>query len=98
MLKNKTLSWIGIILITVIFLIFKEEWSWSTKYPKEFILPFSDWINFFMEKFVSKFGLVFLKCFLGFEFTYKRCAMALTQFALDSSNFFSHPRSLFVCR
>ena len=24
-LKNKTLSWIGIILITVIFLIFKEE-------------------------------------------------------------------------
>ena len=59
-LKNKTLSWIGIILITVIFLIFKEEWSWSTKYPKEFIIPFSDWINFLMEKFVSKFGWFFL--------------------------------------
>ena len=59
-LKNKTLSWIGIILITVIFLIFKEEWSWSTKYPKELIIPFSDWINFLMEKFVSKFGWFFL--------------------------------------
>ena len=58
--KNKTLSWIGIILITVIFLIFKEEWSWSTKYPKELIIPFSDWINFLMEKFVSKFGWFFL--------------------------------------
>ena len=59
-LKNKTLSWIGIILITVIFLIFKEEWSWSTKYPKEFIIPLSDWINFLMEKFVGKFGWFFL--------------------------------------
>jgi hypothetical protein len=60
-LEKKTLSWIAIILITTIFLIFKEEWSWSTKYPSELIVPISDWINFLMEKFVNKFGWFFLK-------------------------------------
>lgn len=59
-LEKKTLSWIAIILITTIFLIFKEEWSWSTKYPSELIVPISDWINFLMEKFVNKFGWFFL--------------------------------------
>ena len=59
-LEKKTLNWIAIILITTIFLIFKEEWSWSTKYPKELIMPISDWINFLMEKFVNKFGWFFL--------------------------------------
>ena len=61
MLEKRTLSWIGIILLTVIFVIFKEKWDWSIKYPKEFIIPFSDWINFAMEKFIDSFGWFFLK-------------------------------------
>ena len=61
MLEKRTLSWIGIILLTVIFVIFKEKWDWSIKYPKEFIIPFSDWINFAMEKFIDNFGWFFLK-------------------------------------
>ena len=59
-LKMKTLSWIGIILITITFLLFKEEWGWLTKYPDELIIPFSEWINFSMEKFIHKFGWFFL--------------------------------------
>ena len=59
-LKTKTLSWIGIILITITFLLFKEEWGWLTKYPDELIIPFSEWINFSMEKFIHKFGWFFL--------------------------------------
>ena len=60
-LEKRTLSWIGIILITIIFLIFKEKWAWSTKYPKELIVPFSEWINFSMAKFIDSFGWIFLK-------------------------------------
>ena len=60
-LKRKTLSWIGIILITITFLLFKEEWGWLTKYPDELIIPFSEWINFSMEKFIQKFGLKIIK-------------------------------------
>ena len=41
-LKTKTLSWIGIILITITFLLFKEEWGWLTKYPDELIIPFGN--------------------------------------------------------
>ena len=59
-LRTKTLSWIGIILITITFLLFKEEWGWLTKYPDELIIPFSEWINFLMEKFIHKFGWFFL--------------------------------------
>ena len=59
-LKTKTLSWIGIILITITSLFFKEEWGWLTKYPDELIIPFSEWINFSMEKFIHKFGWFFL--------------------------------------
>ena len=59
-LEKKTLSWIGIILVTITFLIFKEEWDWLTKYPEELIIPFSDWINLLMEKFIYKFGWFFL--------------------------------------
>ncbi len=59
-LEKKTLSWLGIILITIALLIFKEEWDWLTKYPDELIIPFSDWINLLMEKFIHKFGWFFL--------------------------------------
>ena len=59
-LEKKTLIWIGIILITITFLIFKEELDWLTQYPKELIIPFSDWINFLMDKFIYKFGWLFL--------------------------------------
>ncbi len=59
--EKKTFCWIGIIFVTIIFLIFKENWGWSTKYPKDFIIPFADWINFSMEKFIDNFGWFFLK-------------------------------------
>ena len=59
-LEKNTLGWIGVILLTITFLIFKEEWDWLSKYPKELIIPFSEWINFLMEKFINKFGWFFL--------------------------------------
>ena len=57
--KN-TFSWIVIIFITIGFLFFQDKWGWISKYPKEFIIPISDWINFSMEKFINKFGWFFL--------------------------------------
>ncbi len=58
--EKNTLSWLVIIFITMIFLFLQEKVGWITKYPNELIVPFSDWINFSMEKFIDKFGLFFL--------------------------------------
>ncbi len=58
--EKNTLNWIVIILITIVLLFFQDEWDWISKYPKELIVPFSDWINFSMEKFIDKFGWFFL--------------------------------------
>ena len=58
--EKNTLAWIGIIIITLILLIFQDKWGWASKYPKELIVPFSDWINFSMEKFIEQFGWFFL--------------------------------------
>ena len=58
--EKNTLSWIVIILITIVLLFFQDKWVWISKYPKELIVPVSDWINFSMEKFIDKFGWFFL--------------------------------------
>ena len=58
--EKNTLSWIVIILITIVLLFFQDKWDWISKYPKELIIPVSDWINFSMEKFIDKFGWFFL--------------------------------------
>ena len=58
--EKNTLSWIVIILITLVLLFFQDKWDWISKYPKELIVPISDWINFSMEKFIDKFGWFFL--------------------------------------
>ena len=58
--EKNTLSWIVIILITIVLLFFQDKLDWISKYPKELIVPVSDWINFSMEKFIDKFGWFFL--------------------------------------
>ena len=58
--EKNTFSWIVIIFITIGLLFFQDKWGWISKYPKEFIIPISDWINFSMEKFINKFGWFFL--------------------------------------
>ena len=58
--EKNTLSWIVIIFITIVLLFFQDKWVWISKYPKELIVPVSDWINFSMEKFIDKFGWFFL--------------------------------------
>ena len=58
--EKNTLIWIVIILITIVLLFFQDKWDWISKYPKELIIPVSDWINFSMEKFIDKFGWFFL--------------------------------------
>ena len=58
--EKNTLSWIVVIFITIVLLFFQDKWDWISKYPKELIVPISDWINFSMEKFIDKFGWFFL--------------------------------------
>ena len=58
--QKNTFGWIIIFLITLVLIFLQEEWLWLSKYPRELIVPFSDWINFSMEKFIDTFGWFFL--------------------------------------
>ena len=53
------LSWVIVILITIICLSFQNQYSWIKEYPQEYILPLSLWMNSGMDWFVEWFGWIF---------------------------------------
>ncbi|MEP5088474.1 MAG: glycine/betaine ABC transporter permease, partial [Paracoccaceae bacterium] len=52
--------WLGVIGVTLICIAFQGEWAWMAKYPKDMILPMSDWLNVIMDWIVKYFGWFFL--------------------------------------
>lgn len=54
------LHWLGVIAVTLVCLALQREWVWMAEYPKDLILPLSDWLNAVMDWIVDYFGWFFL--------------------------------------
>lgn len=59
-LTRHELHWLGVICVTLLCIALQGEWTWMAKYPKEMILPISDWLNVIMDWIVAYFGWFFL--------------------------------------
>ncbi len=59
-LTRNDLHWLGVIGVTLLCLALQGEWTWMAKYPKDLILPISDWLNAIMDWIVQYFGWFFL--------------------------------------
>ncbi len=59
-LTRNELHWLGVICVTLLCIALQGEWTWMAKYPKEMILPISDWLNAIMDWIVTYFGWFFL--------------------------------------
>jgi glycine betaine/proline transport system permease protein len=53
------LPWLGVIGITALCLLLRDQAAWLNKLPRDMIIPVSDWINLFMDWFVSSFKWLF---------------------------------------
>lgn len=59
-LTRNDLHWLGVICVTLICLALQGELTWMAKYPKDLILPISDWLNAIMGWVVTYLGWFFL--------------------------------------
>lgn len=57
---RNSLHWLGVIAVTLVCLALQGEWVWMAEYPKDLILPLSDWLNAVMDWIVDYFGWFFL--------------------------------------
>ena len=57
---RNSLHWLGVIAVTLVCLALQHEWVWMAEYPKDLILPLSDWLNAVMDWIVDYFGWFFL--------------------------------------
>ena len=57
---RNSLHWLGVIAVTLVCIALQGEWVWMAEYPKDLILPLSDWLNAVMDWIVDYFGWFFL--------------------------------------
>ena len=55
-----TLHWLGVIGVTLVCLALQGEWKWLAEYPKDLVIPLSDWLNAVMDWIVEYLGWFFL--------------------------------------
>ena len=51
--SKSMLAWLLLGLIAVSVFVLRSEWSWMVNFPDSWVLPFSEWINLFMDWFIS---------------------------------------------
>ena len=56
---RNTLHWLGVIALTLFCLALQGEWKWLAEYPKDLVIPLSDWLNAIMDWIVEYFGWFF---------------------------------------
>lgn len=71
------LHWLGVIGVTLVCLALQDEWTWMAKYPKDLILPISDWLNAVMDWIVAYLGWFFLGISWALEWPIKAVRFVL---------------------
>ena len=71
------LHWLGVIGVTLVCLALQDEWTWMAKYPKDLILPISDWLNAVMDWTVAYLGWFFLGISWALEWPIKAVRFVL---------------------
>ena len=51
--------WFGLIALTLVFLALRESAAWLIAFPDNWVVPFTDWLNVFMDWSVENFGPAF---------------------------------------
>ncbi len=75
--NRNDLHWLGVIAVTLICLSLQSEWAWMAKYPKDLILPISDWLNVIMDWIVEYLGWFFLGVSWALEWPIKAVRFVL---------------------
>ena len=59
LIKQDVFQWSFVIIITIIFLLMQNQFSWIKEYPKDYVIPLSAILNFGMNWVVEYFGWFF---------------------------------------
>ena len=57
--QNDLVHWSTVIIFTIICLYAQTKFVWIKEYPKDYIIPLSNWLNYSMDWFVEWFGWFF---------------------------------------
>ena len=84
---RNSLHWLGVIAITLVCLALQGEWVWMAEYPKDLILPLSDWLNAVMDWIVDYFGWFFLGISWALEWPIKAVRFILNMLPWSVTTF-----------
>ena len=84
---RNSLHWLGVIAVTLVCLALQREWVWMAEYPKDLILPLSDWLNAVMDWIVDYFGWFFLGISWALEWPIKAVRFILNMLPWSVTTF-----------
>ena len=60
--------WVAAGIVVATCLLLQKEWPWLLKYPQQWVLPFADWINVFVDWLIEHFKFLFRRITWLLEF------------------------------
>ena len=84
---RNSLHWLGVIAVTLVCIALQGEWVWMAEYPKDLILPLSDWLNAVMDWIVDYFGWFFLGISWALEWPIKAVRFILNMLPWSVTTF-----------
>ena len=84
---RNSLHWLGVIAVTLVCIALQGEWVWMAEYPKDLILPLSDWLNAVMDWIVDYFGWFFLGISWALEWPIKAVRFILNRLPWSVTTF-----------
>lgn len=84
---RNSLHWLGVIAVTLVCIALQGECVWMAEYPKDLILPLSDWLNAVMDWIVDYFGWFFLGISWALEWPIKAVRFILNMLPWSVTTF-----------